>query len=269
MSHSARLTVIGLVCSCLLIVLIIFSASCSALTSSTSTTVLETSPYDWSKLHTDNGHYAYYEGDQLKSKLGIDVSSFQGTIDWNAVSKDGISFAMLRLGSRGYTEGKLITDESFEQNANEANAAGIGVGAYFFSQAINEEEAEEEADFVLDNIQGTNVTYPIVYDYEKVTEEAARTDGLTDAECSACARAFCNRIQNAGYAVMIYGNTYDLQRLDQDVIDKYPIWYAEYSTPPSTTCSFEMWQYSNKGTVAGINGRVDMDLWMDTADTSK
>ena len=194
---------------------------------------------------------------------GVDVSSHQGDIDWAAVAGDGIEFAMLRVGSRGYSQGAVRADEKFETNLAGAQENGLQVGCYFFSQAITPEEAEEEADFVLSILNGRTMNLPVVYDWEQIVEDEARTDGLDKETVTACAAAFCAKIRAAGYETGYYCNgvvgylQYDLAQLTD-----YAAWYAEYNaTWPSFAYAFDLWQYSQTGQVAGISGNADLDLF--------
>lgn len=194
---------------------------------------------------------------------GIDVSSHQGEIDWAAVAGDGIAFAMLRVGSRGYSQGALRSDEMFETNLAGAKENNLLVGCYFFSQAVNVSEAEEEADFVLAALNGREMDMPVVFDWEQITDDTARTDELDAETVTACAVAFCEKIQAAGYQTAFYCNgmlgyfQYDLAQLES-----YYAWYAEYNADwPGFAYAFDLWQYSNTGSVAGISGNVDLDLY--------
>ncbi len=193
---------------------------------------------------------------------GIDVSSHQGEIDWAAVAGDGISFAILRVGNRGYSQGVISADERFEANLAGAQENGLLVGCYFFSQAVSVEEAQEEADFVLSVLNGRQMDLPVVFDWEYIDNAEARTDSVDTETVTACAQAFCEQIQAAGYRAAVYCNGmlgylhYDLSQLEQ-----YDTWYAEYASWPSFAYAFDLWQYSNTGTVAGISGNVDLNLW--------
>lgn len=218
--------------------------------------------HDWSGLRSEGDRlYYYHEGDVLMSRLGVDVSQYQGWIDWNAVASDGIDFAIVRVGSRGSTEGDLYLDESFSANFEGARAAGLAVGVYFYSQAISEEEAREEAHFVLEQLQGASLDLPVVFDHEPNLEAAARANYLDGDTLTACARAFEQEITAAGYSIAVYGNNYDLARFNSDLLEDMPVWYAEYTLgSPSNSAPFRIWQYSSNGSVAGINAAVDMNL---------
>ena len=218
--------------------------------------------FDWSKLDRSNGRYAYVVDGQVKSRLGIDVAEHEYGIDWDAVAADGIDFAMIRLGYRGATEGDLYLDDCYEENIAEAKAAGLDCGVYFFSQAVTEDEAIEEADFVLANLGGMALECPIAYDFEYVSGIGeTRTSGLTAEEHSAIADAFCDRIEQAGYRTLVYGNMYDLQKYDVTALAGRKIWWAEYNVAsPSNYLDITMWQYTSNGRVAGIDEDVDMNI---------
>ena len=219
------------------------------------------SPFDWEQLVLDaDGHFTYFEDGEVRSRFGIDVSEHQHDIDWQAVAADGVEFAMIRLGNRGATEGALYLDDCFEANYEGALQAGILVGIYFFSQAINAEEARAEAQFVLTHLEGRRLDYPIAFDHEHVGANG-RTYGLTGKEITLCARAFCEVIEAAGYDTMLYGNRRDLFRLDIGFLDHYDLWYAEYDAYyPALEHDFVIWQYTSHGSVAGISTRVDLDI---------
>lgn len=221
------------------------------------------SPYDWSKLDRTGGRYAYVDDGVVKSRLGIDVSENQHQIDWNAVAADGIDFAMIRLGYRGATAGDLYLDEYFHDNLAGATNAGIDRGIYFFSQANTPDEAREEANFVLENLGGAELQYPIVFDSEEHVLNLAqsRTTGLTTDQMTEIADAFCKRIEAAGYDAMVYGNAQDMARYRRSAMEERDIWWAEYDVPaPTNRIDITMWQYSNAGQVAGIPVAVDMNI---------
>ncbi len=197
-----------------------------------------------------------------KIYTGVDVSVHQGDIDWNAVKADGIDFVMLRVGARGYgPEGALYDDKKFAENYESAKQAGLKIGVYFFSQAINVQEAEEEAEFLLSLTAEKSFDYPVAFDWEHISYDTARTDGLDNETITQCALAFCNKIKQAGHTAIIYFNrslgyfSYNLSE-----IKDYHFWLAEYNDVPSFIYDFKIWQYTEKGTVAGIDGEVDMNI---------
>jgi len=218
-------------------------------------------PYDWTCLQSLNGRKNYIIDGQVVSKQGIDVSSFQGEIDWQQVKEDGIDFAIIRLGYRGYGTGKMVLDDYFEANIRGALDAGLEVGVYYFSQAVSEEEAVEEAQVVLENIKNYNVTYPVIYDAEEIVSDTARTDGLTVHQLTDNAIAFCEYVEAAGYHSMIYSNKrWLLTKLDLERLVDYDIWFAGYISIPEYPYDFKIWQYTESGTVNGIEGNVDLNI---------
>lgn len=222
------------------------------------------SPYDWASLERSGeqgDRLAYREDGEVRSQLGIDVSDHQGSIDWNAVAGDGIDFAFVRIGNRGYTEGALYADARYAENIDNATDVGLDVGAYFFSQATNVEEAREEADFVLQLLAGRYLALPVAYDHEPVADGAGRANNVDRETLTACARAFCERLEQGGYDTMIYGNSGDMARYDRAELGERPVWFAEYDAAlPHAQFDFAIWQYTNGGTVAGISTAVDLNL---------
>ncbi|MGN1051393.1 MAG: glycoside hydrolase family 25 protein, partial [Acutalibacteraceae bacterium] len=211
----------------------------------------------------DYGFKAYKDSAGKKiSEVGIDISSYQGDIDWKMVKKAGVDYVMLRCGGRGYgQDGVLYEDTKFEENAKEALDAGLEVGVYFFSQAITEEEAIEEAQYALEKIKDFKITYPVAFDWEVIDHDTARTDNMGRETLTDMALAFCEEIKKAGYVPMLYSSrhllyfNYDMARLKD--ID---LWIASYGETPKFYYNFAMWQYSTDGTMYGIEGKVDLNI---------
>lgn len=220
-------------------------------------------PYDKNLFVLDESSMKmYYNDEAYDTALGIDVSSHQGEIDWEQVAASDVEFVLIRLGFRGYgKEGTMNLDRYFEKNLLGAKAAGLKVGVYFFSQAITVAEAEEEAVFVLENLKGAALDYPVVYDWEPITTDKARTDGLDIETLTDCAIAFCDAVSYGGYEPMIYYNLpvgytrYDLSRLTS-----YDVWFAQYSGMPTMYYHYRIWQYTDSGRVPGIETKVDMNI---------
>ena len=193
---------------------------------------------------------------------GIDVSVFQGDIDWNRVRSDGIDFAFIRVGGRGYgPNGVMFEDEKFYENCQNACNAGLDVGVYFFSQAITVEEAVEEAEFVLNAVKEFPITLPIVFDWETMDFSGARTEGIRGEQVTRFASAFCDTVLNAGYEPMVYMNReFGYFIYDLEDVNRYNIWLAEYSEIPTFYYNYKVWQYDKNGIVDGIDGIVDMNV---------
>ena len=203
----------------------------------------------------------YAGDDRYTWRTGIDVSEHDEDIDWQQVRDAGIDFVFIRAGYRGYSEGSLRQDAYFEKNLREAREAGLDVGVYFFSQAVNEAEALEEADLVLRMLDGQALQMPVVYDPESILNDAARTDDISGDQFTRNALAFCGRIRERGYAPMIYANlVWESFEFDLSRIRDIPIWYADYEPVPQTPYFFTVWQYTDSGTVPGIVGPVDLNL---------
>lgn len=213
------------------------------------------------QIVTRNRKKFYLENGAVTSEFGIDVSVHQKEIDWQKVKQSGVDFAILRVGYRTYGGGDINADTKFLDNYRGATAAGIKVGAYFFSQAITEEEAIAEAQFVAQQLRGLTLDYPVIYDWELIYDDTARTDNVPCEELTNCCIAFCDVIEASGFHPMIYQNKRTtLFKLDLPRLQDYDFWLAEYSTEPTYYYDFDIWQYSCKGSVPGIEGDVDLNI---------
>lgn len=213
-----------------------------------------------------NGDRLEYLGSEFRTRYGIDVSSYQGDIDWEAVAEDDIDFAMIRVGFRGYGTGSLNTDSRYEENIRGAMRAGLKTGAYFYAQAITVEEAIEEAEYVIDLLEDLDIDGPVAYDWE-MGDSTYRVYGTAPEMATACAVAFCERIAEAGYTPMVYAGQYvSYIKYDQGALSEYLSWYPEYKGDssevlcPTLAYHMDYWQFSSSCTVDGIAGRVDMNL---------
>lgn len=223
---------------------------------------VDVNQYDPACFGVDERGWRTYKENGVSARQGIDVSAYQGEIDWQKVADSGVEFAMIRCGYRGYGKGTIKEDEYFRANIKGALDAGLDVGVYFFSQAINTWEAREEAAFVLDVIKDYPVTYPVVFDWESIDGvSSARTNGLGAEAITGCAGIFCDLVEQAGYDPAIYFNQ-DLGYLSYqlDVLEERDFWLAEYNPQPSFYYHFDLWQYTHKGSVPGIEGSVDLNL---------
>ena len=215
------------------------------------------------ELFTEINGRMVYTDTNVNYYTGIDVSSYQGEINWNAVANDGIDFAIIRIGYRGYgTAGNICLDSMADTNIKAANEEHIRTGVYFYSQATNIEEAQEEADFVLKAIKNYDIDYPVVYDWENDPGVGMRTDGMTVEQITQCAVAFCEKIKQAGYTPAVYFNLSDAySRYNLDLINNYIFWYAQFEgNAPEFYYEYSIWQYSDKGSVNGIKGNVDLNI---------
>lgn len=215
--------------------------------------------YDPAGFYEEGGFTRYKSEDTLAS-VGVDVSSHQQEIDWELVAANGVEFAMIRVGYRGYTEGEIQPDDYFVQNIEGARAAGLDVGVYFFSQALDEQEAIDEANYVLEQIKDYPLSYPVIFDWEDI-EADARTDGMDSVQLTKNAIAFCDTIEQAGYRAGVYFNQrFGYEEFDLESLQDYVFWLAEYNDTPSFSFHFQIWQYCNDGRVDGIKTDVDLNL---------
>lgn len=229
--------------------------------SSTAPTLIH-NPFGAQDFVMENGYITCPAGNSV---LGVDVSEYQGSIDWPTVAAQNIGFAMIRIGGRGWgAQGTLYADVCWQQNLEGARAAGLQVGVYFYSQAISVEEAEEEAAFVLELLQGQALDLPVVFDWEFAPSEDGRTHGMSPKTLEQCVLAFCEKIRSAGYQPMVYFNQelgwrmLDLLQLQQQ---GYGFWLAMYSGAMTYPYRVDLWQYTSAGTVPGIPAAVDLNLW--------
>ena len=213
-------------------------------------------------VYDANGYITYLVGE---SWLGVDVSEHQGSIQWSKVATSDVRFAMVRLAYRGWgQEGVIRADARGLENLKGAMAADLAVGVYFFSQAISVEEAVEEARFVLALLDGCPLDLPVVFDWETVSSEDARTANVNAATLNACAQAFCRENEAAGYEAAVYFNLdfakrmYDLLALQTQ---GYDFWLAMYADALTYGNRVQMWQYTDRGRVPGIAGNVDLNLY--------
>ncbi len=210
----------------------------------------------------ETGYMSYIGPEQYIA--GIDVSVYQGDIDWESVRAAGFDFVMMRAGNRGYVTGLVAEDANFRKNIGGALDAGLDVGVYFFSQALTEEEAVEEAEFLIDLLDGYDITFPVAYDWEIVNDpdgDRARTAYIEPTDLTNNFLVFAQRLEAEGYEPIIYTNKktavfkYDLARLAA-----YDIWYADYNDLPGLPYRWTMWQYCSDGRVPGISGNVDLNI---------
>ncbi len=217
--------------------------------------------FDLTKFKYRNG-FMYFDDDRYESITGIDVCSFQKHIDWNRVKKDGIQFVFVRCGFRDATDGTLYLDPKFDEYVNGATQAGLEVGIYFYSSAISYDEVIEEAQYVESLIAPYSISYPIAYDMEFY--EGGRLNELSQEEKTLFARTFCDYFNERGYDTLVYGNLDWLtnQLNFNEIAGNYKVWYAAYLSSPQLEYPFTIWQYTSSGVVDGIEGNVDMNIYI-------
>ncbi len=222
--------------------------------------------YDNEMFYIDYDDKMFYhdvDGNRA-STIAIDVSEFQPDINWAAVREAGVRVVMIRVGYRGYGSGKLVEDVKFREYVEGALGENLRVGVYFYTQGISMEEGIEEARFVLDIIKDYNITCPVAIDTEALYVDDARTNGLDNTARTDVVVGFCDTVQEAGYTPMIYTNrNWLVQMLDVTRLSGYKIWYAHYTNQPDLPYEYTGWQYTDSGTLDGVSGSVDLNVWFD------
>ena len=219
---------------------------------------LPPNPYTAQDFVQRDGYLSCTAGDAL---LGVDVSEHQQQVDWQQVADAGMKFAFVRLGYRGYTEGGMYTDQYAAANLTGAKDAGLQVGAYFYSQAVTVEEAREEARFCVDFLKDHKIDLPVVFDWEFVSADA-RTGQMDRTTLTDCAIAFCQTVEQAGYDAMVYFNPHIAESfLDLLALEDYGFWLSQYDTGMDFPHRVDFWQYTCTGSVPGISGDADINLW--------
>ncbi len=209
---------------------------------------------------SDNSEIKELQTASANAEVGIDVSKWNQEIDWEKVKAAGVDFAIIRAGYRGSSTGSLVVDPYFEANIRGATAAGVKVGVYFFTQAIDEVEAVEEASMVLELVREYSLDYPIFIDTEGAGGNG-RADGLTVETRTLVCDAFCRTVENAGYDAGVYASrNWYYNKVQADRLESYYIWLAEYRSVPLYDGYYHMWQYTSKGRIDGIEGNVDMNI---------
>ena len=217
--------------------------------------------YNWDYLNDYTFEKTYEVDGAIKSIKGIDVSVHQGNINWDRVRNDGVEFVFIRLGYRGYTEGKLYVDKNFHKNIQGAQAAGLKVGVYFYSQAVTVNEAVNEANLVLRELEGYDLDYPVAFDIEGAPARNARTVGMSVQRATDIVNAFCGTIKESGYTPILYTYAkYMIESLDLSQLTQYDTWMAQYYKVPFYPYQMACWQYTGTGRVDGISTHVDLNI---------
>lgn len=227
---------------------------------------VSTNGYEPSDFVETDGVVEYIGGD---SAVGINVNSKSGDIDWNQVKQSGVDYAMIRVGHRETMKGRIIPDTKFAQNIQGATDAGLPVGVYFYSKAVTDAEASAEAKWLLEQIHGYSVKYPIAFYWEYdlkddgTQDESSRTVRCNGEQVTGFIDTFCNEIKTAGFTPCYYASkNMAYQRLNLSRLSNYDMWYAEFKPKPSFYYDFKMWQYTKEGDVPGISVKVPISISM-------
>ena len=228
--------------------------------------LLSLNSYNKDNFRIDNGFMAYFDDEGNKiSHLGCDLSYHNKYVNWDELAASGCEFVMLRCGYRGYSAGGLAKDEKFDLYASEAQRVGIKLGVYFFTQALDVEEAEDEAEYVLKLIENYDISYPVAFDTEYIDDESARTNTteISDELRSDICRAFCEKIKEHGYYPMIYASENWMRRyMELESLRDYDFWAPQYLEENDFLFDFTIWQYTDQGSIPGVKGDVDLDISM-------
>lgn len=217
--------------------------------------------YDFTKLVCQDGLMKYYENGRQISFVGVDVSKYQDYIDFTRLKKAGVDYCMIRLGARGYGTGQLILDDYYTENMKRAADAGLEIGVYFSSQAISEEEAVEEANMVIENLTGYQISYPVAIDMSYVENDTARIEELSKADKTKVIKKFLETIEAAGYLPMIRGDKeWFIKSIDLSKLTEYDVWLRQEQDIPDYPYRFTMWQYSTTNIVDGISGQANVNI---------
>lgn len=217
--------------------------------------------YDFSNLKKKNSIMEYTVDGKAASWFGVDISANQGNVDFDKLKKAGCNYCMIKVGARGYASGKIVMDENFEKNLEEAEKAKLNIGVYFCSQAVTKDEVREEAEVLLDAIEDFDINYPVVFVMENIEDDMARIEALETRERTNFARIFMDEIEDAGYKPMLYGNKeWLMTMLDLEELEDREVWLAQNGDKPDYPYEFTMWQYETEGSVNGIDGDVALSI---------
>ena len=219
--------------------------------------------YDFTKMEEKSGLKRYMENGRKISYIGVDISKQTGSVDFAGLKAAGVDYVMIRLGGRGYRTGQITLDENFTENIEGAIAEELDVGIYFYSQAVNQDEAVEEANFIVQNLEPYkgNIKYPVAFDMEFVVNDDARIDGLSREDRTTIATSFLEGVKAAGYVPMVYGDKeWLIKEIDLAKLKNYDVWLAQEADIPDYPYQYAMWQYSSMGVVNGIKGDANLNI---------
>ena len=219
--------------------------------------------YDLTKLEDKAGLKRYVENGKKISYVGVDVSKQSGSVNYTGLKAAGVDYVMIRLGGRGYSTGQISLDESFKENIEGAIAEGLDVGIYFYSQAINQDEAIQEVNFVVQNLDPYrgSIKYPVAFDMEFVANDESRIDGLSREDRTSIAASFLEGVKAAGYIPMFYGDKeWLIKEIDLAKLQDYDVWLSQDTDIPDYPYQYAMWKYTSTGVVNGIKGDANLNI---------
>lgn len=222
---------------------------------------LELNTYDVSKYKYSKPEMKYFVDGKQASFFGVDISSKQGEVDFSKLKKAGCDYVMIRIGQRGYSSGRIVMDENYKKNLEGAKKADLDIGVYFASQAVTREELLEEVTALLDVIDAYSISYPVVFDMEAVEDDLARSDALDVESRTRLAKLFLSEVEEAGYIPMLYGNKECLiTKLNMEELEEYGVWLAQKADTPDYPYQYQMWQYTDSGTVSGVEEETRLSV---------
>lgn len=219
--------------------------------------------YDFTKMEDKAGLKRYMENGKKTSYVGVDISKQTGTVNFSGLKAAGVDYVMIRIGGRGYSTGQIALDENFKENIEGAIAEGLDIGVYFYSQAINQDEAVQEVNFVIQNLDPYrgSIKYPVAFDMEFVANDEARIDGLSREDRTAITVSFLEGVKAAGYIPMLYGDKeWLIKEVDLAKLQDYDVWLTQETDIPDYPYQYAMWQYSSGGVLNGINGDANLNI---------
>ena len=224
---------------------------------------LKKNTYDFSNLSESSNLRKYTENGKKISQVGADISRYNGSVNFKSMKSAGVDYVMIRLGARGYSTGQITLDDKFVENIEAAIEAELNIGVYFYSQAVNQEEAVQEANFVIQNLEPykAHIQYPVAFDMENISNDNARIDGLSREDKTSIAASFLSSIQAAGYVPMVYGNKeWLIKNIDLTKLQDYDVWLSEDQDIPDYPYLYAMWQYTTTGVLNGVKGDVGLNI---------
>lgn len=224
---------------------------------------LKKNSYDPSNLTETAGLKKYTDGSKKISQIGVDISKHDGTVNFERLKSDGVDYVMIRLGARGYNTGQLSLDDNFAENMEAAVKAELNIGVYFYSQAINQEEALQEAYFLIQTLEPyrAHINFPVAFEMENIANDKARIDGLSRSDKTTIACTFLEAIKAAGYIPMVYGNKeWLIKNVDLTRLQDYDVWLSQDQDTPDYPYLYTMWQYTTTGSVNGITGDASLNI---------